>query len=330
MSSNKTLLEWNNEKRYACYLIQNQNIINYGIFIFEYIMTFWIKNYPSFWKKKMTSILLEKKNGNIIETIGFTEHELKMIFKYIDDNDRDKLYDYLNDKILKVNAIHRILSVKYTFYFINKNPKLQKRFLQHLKTLFLFDTKIEWNDFEIYKDDSSFNKFLFQILIYGGNNMSSIYLKNLGYSPFIRKNIQKKTRDNLQNISKCNKSIVSVKQDYRKYSIYNAKSIYEITTQLPYAMIMNKFNQPILSGPSGSTALIYIFLFQFMHLPNTRKNKIMLLGLLIGDFVPLWHTIPEILLNANVELTKNEKTISSYHLQENAINYVSKLLKPYI
>jgi hypothetical protein len=323
----KTVSEWQNEIRYACYLVQNPKIIQYSIFLFEYILTFWKREYPKIFSKKIKKILLQKKQGKIIEKIGFTKYELKIIFTYM--NDKKKLYHFLNDKILKVNSIFRLLSVKYTFYYINKNIKLQNTFFKNLKKLFLFETKINWNDFQIYKDDELFNKFLFQILIYGNDeNVGeySIYLKNLGYSPFIRKTIVNKTKENLQTLNECTKSIVSSKQNYKKYHIFNAKSIYEIHQQLPYAMIMKKFHQPILSGPSGSTALIYIFLFQFLHLPKTRKNKIMILGVLIADFVPLWHTIPEILLNANIEL----KDISSYHLQDNSIQYVSHLLHPYI
>lgn len=96
---------------------------------------------------------------------------------------------------------------------------------------------------------------------------------------------------------------------------------------MPYAKIMDKSRQPYLAGPSGSTAILYITLFDFYGFPETKENKILLLCVIIADYIPLWHTLPEILLSSNVELNKYAP---SYKLTNNAVDYVYKIIKEYI
>ena len=67
---------------------------------------------------------------------------------------------------------------------------------------------------------------------------------------------------------------------------------------------MNKLNEPYLAGPSGSTSILYINLFKFYSFPETKENKVMLLCVIIADYIPLWHTLSEILLSSTIELIK--------------------------
>jgi len=97
---------------------------------------------------------------------------------------------------------------------------------------------------------------------------------------------------------------------------------------MPYAKIMDKSNEPYLSGPSGSTAILYINLFEFYSLPSTIHNKILLLCVIIADYIPLWHTLPEILLSANIEL--HPSNIPNYYLDMDPVDYVNDIIKPYI
>ena len=91
---------------------------------------------------------------------------------------------------------------------------------------------------------------------------------------------------------------------------------------------MDKYDKPYIGGPSGSTSLLYITLFHFYQFPFTYKNKILLLGSLIADYIPLWHTIPEILLSAYPEF--KDKKIPKYTLDKDPVLYSIKLLTPFI
>ena len=91
---------------------------------------------------------------------------------------------------------------------------------------------------------------------------------------------------------------------------------------------MQKYNKKYLGGPSGSAALLYIMLFDFYNIIDSKKNNIMLLGLIIADYIPYWHTTNEILLTSYPEM-KN-KNIKKYTLKKNALDYSYNLLKPYL
>ena len=88
---------------------------------------------------------------------------------------------------------------------------------------------------------------------------------------------------------------------------------------------MNKFNKSYLGGPSGSTGFLYISLFTFYKYPSTVKNKIFLLGILISDIIPLWHTLPEILIVAYPEF--KSKDVPVYSLDKDPVKYVESVFK---
>ena len=137
-----------------------------------------------------------------------------------------------------------------------------------------------------------------------------------------------KNQQNHKKLDDCNKSIVDGEEDYNNYRIYNSTERYKIEPKSPYAEIMKTHNQKYIGGPSGSTSVLYITLFQLYRFPFTYKNKIMLLGLLIADYVPLWHTIPEILLMAYPEWKDNK--IKPYTLDQDPVLYSIRLLKPFV
>lgn len=141
------------------------------------------------------------------------------------------------------------------------------------------------------------------------------------------KNKEISSKKYYKKLNKCTKSLVS-KENYKKYGIYTSKKKYKIPFKSPYAKIMQFYNQKYLGGPSGSAALLYIMLFDFYNIVDSKKNNIMLLGLIIADFIPYWHTTNEILLTSYPEM-KN-KNIKKYTLKKNALDYSYNLLKPYL
>ena len=50
--------------------------------------------------------------------------------------------------------------------------------------------------------------------------------------------------------------------------------------------------------------------------------------MLIADYIPLWHSIPEILLSAYPEF--KDTKIKKYTLEQNSVKYCIDLLKPFI
>jgi len=326
------------EKSLSCYLANNSEVKNFAFKIFCHMLFYWKRFYPKKWKTIIGNELLEKiGNNKIIEKIGFTNEERTEVFKFVSYNKKDVLIDYLQDKFFKVTSVLNNLSKpELTFYHVNVNERLQNDFINNLKKLFLIEN-FSWNDFvKIYNSSpktyrKSYNFFIFNIIVYGSNDKEnmSLYKKNLVYFDFIKKSVpsdEKNRSSILKRIKECDKTSIS-DADYNDYRIYDSRNFYKIDTKMPYAKIMNKFGQAYLGGPSGSTSILYISLFHFYSFPETKDNKILLLCVIIADYIPLWHTLSEILLSSNVEL---EKYVSSYNLTDDSVDYVYKIIKDYI
>lgn len=324
-----------NENRLSCFLGNNDNIINFAIELFYYILNYWKTNMPNNWTRIIKHSLAEKIQQKNIIKIGFTETEIKQIFNFINQQDKLQFKNFLSSKFFKVTStINYLVEPEYTIYHVNFNKSLQHIFILQVKKLLLIK-HITWNSIiQIYNklknknDRLMYNFFVFD-LIYSADKIDTIYRNNLGNFNFFRDRLTNinHNKHNYKKINNCNKSILD-KTNYNEYGIYNSTEKYKIQPNSPYAKIMKMNNQPYIGGPSGSTALMYITLFYFYNFPFTYKNKIMLLGLLIADYVPLWHTIPEILLSAYSEF--KDSKIEKYTLDKNSVLYSIKLLKPFV
>jgi hypothetical protein len=338
IASKNSYNELDREKSLACYLANNDKVINFASKIFYYMLLYWKKHYPKKWKEIIGNELLENVEGNIINNIGFNIKERNEIYKFIDNADKEKFFTFLKDKFLKTTSVLNNLSKPdFSYYHVNINKILQNKFISNLKKLFLIND-ITWHHFsKIYNniDDNlkkSYDFFIFDIIIYGGhsNKDLSLYKKNLTYLDFIKKKVNsdcKNNPKNLQSFYKCSKSAIS-ENKYKDFKIYDAKNIYDIEKHSPYSEIMKEYGEPYLGGPSGSASILFTVLFEFYGYPKNKTNKIMLLCLIIADYIPLWHTLPEILLSTNIEM--ESETTPSYTINKESVHYVYSIIKNYI
>ena len=338
IASKNSYNELDREKSLACYLANNDKVIKFASKIFYYMLLYWKKHYPKKWKEIIGNELLENVEGNIINNIGFNIKERNEIYKFIDNADKEKFFTFLKDKFLKTTSVLNNLSKPdFSYYHVNINKILQNKFISNLKKLFLIND-ITWHHFsKIYNniDDNlkkSYDFFIFDIIIYGGhsNKDLSLYKKNLTYLDFIKKKVTsdcKNNPKNLQSFYKCSKSAIS-ENKYKDFKIYDAKNIYDIEKHSPYSEIMKEYGEPYLGGPSGSASILFTVLFEFYGYPKNKTNKIMLLCLIIADYIPLWHTLPEILLSTNIEV--ESETTPSYTINKESVHYVYSIIKNYI
>ena len=327
--------KFKNQEEFACYLIKNKNIIYFAFEIFYKLLKYWKNNYKTEWKNIIINLIKEKKKNYTIYDIGFNNDEIQTICNNL--NNKNKLFYFLSNKFLKMtSAINNLCNPILTIYIVNKNKILQKKFITNLNKI-LLTKKFTWNNFyEFYNKihhknlKDNYNFFVFDIIfgIEKDNKDNSIYRKNLINMEFFRiKNKVINTKKYYKKLNKCTRSIIA-KPNYKKYGIYTSKKKYKIPFNSPYAKIMQFYNKKYLGGPSGSAALLYIMLFNFYNIIDSKKNNIMLLGLIIADYIPYWHTTNEILLTSYPEI-KN-KNIKKYTLKKNAINYSYELLQPYL
>ena len=333
---NKNYSDIENEKKLACFLANNKIIKKFAFKTFYFMLRYWKKHTHNLWSKIIKESLIEKIDNKTVLKIGFSEREYKNIVEFIDKNDTVNFFKYLEDKFFKVTScLNTLAEPEYTIYHVNFNKHLQNIFIKELEILMLIKN-IKWKDIkDIYdslnndKDRNMYNFFVFDVIYGADKSVDTIYRTNLGNMNFFRERLSTflHTKNNYIKINKCNKSIIG-NDNFSEYGIYNSTERYKITKNMPYSKIMTKFSEPFIGGPSGSTSVMYISLFHFYGYPFTYKNKILLLGTLIADYIPLWHTIPEILLSAYSEF--KDKKIKKYNLNNNSVIYSIHLLKQFI
>jgi hypothetical protein len=321
------------ENKLSCALSNNIKLKHFAIKLLYFMLNYWKKNYPKKWKDILGDVLIEKTDKLVINKIGFTKKEYETLINFIDNFKKQDFYDYLITKFHKVtSALNNLAEPQFSFYHINSNKTLQYEFIDEVKKIFSAKN-ITWEDFKkMYlstKDESERNGFNFMMydLIYERKRrINSLYRKNLGNMGFIRNKLMVEIKNikNFKRLNECNKDVID-SENYKDYGLYNSSSIYDINKLSPYAIIMKKYKEPYLGGPSGSTAVLYISLFTFYDYPETLKNKIFLLGLVIADYIPLWHTLPEILIVAYPEI--EGKNIPVYRLSKDPVKYSKDLLK---
>jgi len=341
-----------NQDRLSCFLVNNKKMKYFTYSVFFFMLSYWRENLKKYlnidkWHLLFKKSLLEDidKKNKIINKIGFSEDEFNIVFIYVNENNKKELFNYLENKYLKVTAAINILAEPhYTIYHVIFNKNLQKTFINQVKKLLMIQD-IEWEDiYYIYTKLSNkrekllYNFFIYDLLYDSDESIvnGSIYRMNLNNMSFFREKINNynnsKNSKGFQYINECNKSILTNSKDifdgHFEYGIYDSRDIYKIDVYSPYAKIMNKYKRKFIGGPSGSAAVTYISLFHLYKFPFTRRNKIMLFGMLISDYIPLWHSIVEIIFSAYPEF--NDKKIPKYNLEQNSTQYAIKLLKNYI
>jgi superfamily II DNA/RNA helicase len=116
----------------------------------------------------------------------------------------------LKNKFFKVtSSLNNLSKPDYSYYHVNVNNKLQSKFIENLKHLFLVND-ITWEKFsKLYNNldeekKKSYNFFIFDIIIYGNNSVKdlSLYKKNLTYLDFIKKSIPEEEKNNPKNLKK--------------------------------------------------------------------------------------------------------------------------------
>ena len=341
-----------NQERLSCFLVKNKKMKYFTYSVFFFMLSYWRENLKKYlnidkWHLLFKKSLLEDidEKNKIINKIGFSEDEFNNIVIYVNENNKKGLFNYVENKYLKVTAAINILAEPhYAIYHVIFNKDLQRTFINQVKKLLMIQD-IEWEDiYYIYTKLSNkrekllYNFFIYDLLYDSDESIvnGSIYRMNLNNMSFFREKINNynnsKNSKGFQYINECNKSILTNGTDifdgHFEYGIYDSRDIYKIDVYNPYAKIMNKYKRKFIGGPSGSAAVVYISLFHLYTFPFTRRNKIMLFGMLISDYIPLWHSIVEIIFSAYPEF--NDKKIPKYSLEHNATQYAIKLLKKYI
>ena len=131
----------------------------------------------------------------------------------------------------------------------------------------------------------------------------SIARRNLNNQEYIRTRRDKKigTYKHVTKVSTCPVfHTITDKETKSNYNIMmvNGDEWYEVVPNGLFQNIMTKYNRTCKAGPSGSTLMLMNMVFGLFgnYITPSERNQKMLLLCMISDFVPVYHSLTEVLM----------------------------------
>jgi hypothetical protein len=112
-------------------------------------------------------------------------------------------------------------------------------------------------------------------------------------------------------------------------SAFNGTSNYGVENYLDtnhtfVKAIFEKYGRNLVGGISGSAYYFYFLVFKILRQEKTRQNLINVLCIMILDYVPIWHSLEEILLTVSIEFA--EFGFKEYKLDQDPMKYLKYVL----
>lgn len=248
-------------------------------------------------------------NIYLIKT-GFSDEENKKLLNIIKNNvaPNKEFTDITQNNFEKVmSAFYPFTyNIEYQIKIIDKNMSLQNKVVEKFNSLFCGD--FSWDEIKNLLNNENDKWLLLDILINLSNCPGSIFRRNLGNKPYIRyKKSPNKDSYDFINYDQLGCKIDTATNKNNK--IVLGSSFYTVYDDMVFAKVLKKYNRKYLAGPSGSTVLLYVHVFDVLGYERSKLNNDLLLGTIIANYVPIYHTVTEILLSSSFE-TGNKYVIS--------------------
>ena len=268
---------------------------------------------------------------DVVQQIGYSENELNEIIKILqsqDENKRNIFNTWFQGKPLKY--IHINLGVFYTIGvqdiftdIVLADNGLQAEFITLFRRLFNLPENYGIRKLLEAKSTGIVIDVLVKNLMIMGTNEcdNSLYRHNFTYSPYIRKTIS-----NTNNIS----YYTPEPQQFGNVKIKMSNNFYNLDNTVMESLY-NTYNRKYLSGPSGTISVTFYFIKKILKRDMNKNTFLVMLALAMVDFIPGYHTLPEILQGSIPEFIKIDNTVPPYtldkdpyvYLRDEFVNYVN-------
>lgn len=300
ISSNENLN--GSEYKLACMLKTNTNIIDAA----NNLLFFTLKAAVNVGMPENTILkLMEPETDDNIYLIraGFENKDNRKLLDIAKSNETpSKEFTDITD-----NNFEKVMSAFYPFTYniefqikiIDRNLELQEQVVRRFNSLFCGD--FGWLEIKRLIDNDEDKWLLLDILINLSDCSGSIFRRNLGNKSYIRY----KQDPNKDTYNYVNYNQLGCKMDTatnKSNKIVLGSSFYSVENDMLFAKILKKYNRKYLAGPSGSTVLLYIHVFDILGFAKSKTNYNLLLGTIVANYTPLYHTVTEILLSASFEI----------------------------
>jgi hypothetical protein len=339
----KKIEEIDNQNKLACSLREDFHLKFFSIEIFWNLLNLVKKIHPTQYKDKIKeSITIKKNEQNVVTSIGFDKEDVVKIIETLDKNliSRFLFFEFLHNKPHAVSAALTLLNT-YTYQaeYIIHDEILFGEFIKKFKIIFcLPDDFTDKSFMDLYKKATtiedkkkkeksidSFNMLIVKIM-HTDNDIKSVYNKNYSREIFSRNSVSSDYQKIPTNFGDKYKCFDDIKGD----AIYDISNFYNLNN-IFIEHLFKSYNRILIGGISGSVYYLYFMVFHILRDKYKKTDPLLLkvLSIAVMDYVPLWHSLEEILLTYSVVLNNEDKKYEIYKLDEDPLEYYKKLFSIY-
>jgi hypothetical protein len=315
----------------ACILRDNPTLQNFAVDIFYDVLSK-IKSCLSASDNPNTFNDLIKKNiiqtmddKNVITNIGFTPGEADKILEAFSTGKKAFIdLDILKKKIhATTTSLTRLNNPTFQSLYIRNDPELFNEFLNKLRQIFNLPESFTKEDFlKIYNNDTTENppkKAAFDMLIvkilHTSNNVLGAIQLNYGREIFTRVDRPRDFTKTSEQVGLCFNDIIDDTTD----KIYGVANFLD-TNNTFVQSIFDFYGRRLIGGLSGSAYYLFFLITKILKYPYDKKSILSkILCLAVMDYVPLWHSLEEILITYSVEFKKYG--FPEYTMNEDPVEY---------
>ena len=311
----------------------------------------------------------EGREVELLLQIGFTEEELNKMFAIVfSERDGITKFRQLPFISLKKHAVTTSIYILAQANMIadiilygkfNTSNKgsvnlLRDEFLEELRKLYNLPSSFNIYDFlsilekaklrgttaeEKARIEFSYKRFITKI-IHMRHCISALYQRNYSYEYFSKNRIERDSNgnrkdgklDKIVSVSelKCfqDLNIVDTKGNTRDIYTEDATNVYDLSGTFT-SYIFEKYGISQKGGVSGSVYETYFLIFEVMQYKKTPINILKVILIAIFDYIPIWHSLSEILMTVTGELREyhEEYNFPIYTLDETPLDYFKTLVR---
>jgi len=320
-----------NENDLACILMKDKTLINLIKSIlwdlFQLMKKYDSINFETLMINNITQEYDSSDVNNNIKKIGFNPVEVSQIITMVKNNDANAFLTYDFKKIHKLTSCLSNLNDIQALFILN-DPELMDEFITKTKKIFnLPDSFTKDTFFEFYnkingnKDKKRAYDMLITKVLHTTNNKLSAFQLNLAREIFTRNSRPSQYVKKYNEVSRCFDDIKENVEN-KIYDVSNAIDLDNTFTK----DIFDYYRKPLVGGISGSTYYLYFYIFKILRKKYLDINKIYskILCICVLDYVPIWHSLEEILMTFSVEF--ETRGYKKYTIDENAVDYFKYII----
>lgn len=206
---------------------------------------------------------------------------------------------------------------------IKKDASLQKDIVDSFNTYFVVNYTFKEINEIVNKSNGAW--FYTWLLVFLKSDIKNLMHRNSNEDQdYVRKWVFTLNKRDIE--SSPQRDLICVNDEYPlPFDIMTGNSYMKPTVNGVWWNVMKKNHKQIIAGFSSSAVLCYNSIFNITKMfPKTKKNKVLVLCLILADYYDIHHSISEVL-----SMYTSDADLKKYKLENNDLKYIEGLIKKY-